>query len=48
MDLRRLRLFLLLVEERNFHKAAERAYLSQPALSQPIRALERELGALWL
>ncbi|WP_022797759.1 LysR family transcriptional regulator [Thermus islandicus] len=44
MDLRRLRLFLLLVEERNFHKAAERAYLSQPALSQQIRALERELG----
>ncbi|WP_135257350.1 LysR family substrate-binding domain-containing protein [Thermus caldilimi] len=44
MDLRRLRLFLLLAEEKNFHRAAEKAYLSQPALSQQIQTLEQELG----
>ncbi len=44
MDLRRLRLFLLLAEEGNFHRAAEKAYLSQPALSQHIQALEKALG----
>ena len=44
MDPRRLKAFLVLAEEKSFHKAAERLYLSQPALTQRIQALERELG----
>ena len=44
MNLRRLRLFLILAQEGSFHRAAQKAYLSQAALSQQIQALERELG----
>ncbi|MGX6605253.1 LysR family transcriptional regulator [Micromonosporaceae bacterium Da 78-11] len=43
-DLDRLRSFLVLAEELHFTRAAARLHLTQPALSQQVQALERQLG----
>ncbi len=44
IDLKRLQHWVLLADELNFSRAAERANLSQTAFSRSIQALESELG----
>jgi LysR family transcriptional regulator, benzoate and cis,cis-muconate-responsive activator of ben and cat genes len=45
MNLRALQCFVILAEELNFSRAAERLHIAQPALSQQVRMLEERLGS---
>jgi len=44
MDIGALRVFLAVADERSFSRAAGKVHLTQPAVSQAVRRLERALG----
>src|SRR3712207_3874353 len=48
MTLRQLQYLVTVVDEGSFARAAPALYVSQPTLSQQIRALEREVGGALL
>jgi DNA-binding transcriptional LysR family regulator len=45
VDLRHFRSFVVVAEERHIGRAAQRLFITQPALSRQMQQLEREIGA---